>query len=87
MEASSAGALAPLGDDLLVVGPYGRIARVRPPGDRRPASVEHLEGRVPMIGRDCRRIMIDCRRVWPRRIPIGDTSNKSGVSLASLTSC
>lgn len=44
----SAGALAPLADDLLVVSPKGRIARVRPPGDRRPASVEWLEGRVPM---------------------------------------
>ena len=44
----SAGALAPLADDLLVVAPRGRIARVRPPGDRQPASVEYLEGRVPM---------------------------------------
>ena len=48
MEPIMAGALAPLADDLLVVGPYGRIARVRPPGDRQPASVEYLEGRVPM---------------------------------------
>ena len=48
MEPVMAGALTPLADDLLVVGPHGRIARVRPPGDRQPASVEYLEGRVPM---------------------------------------
>ena len=57
MEPISGGALAPLADDLLFVGPYGRIARVRPPGNLQPASVEYLEGdasveylegRVPM---------------------------------------
>ena len=52
------GALTPLGNDLLVVTPKGRIARVRPPGDGgprngaygdwQPAYVEWLEGRVPM---------------------------------------
>ena len=42
------GALTPLGNDLLHVGAKGEIARVRPPGDGQPASVEHLEGRVPM---------------------------------------
>lgn len=44
----SGGTLTPLADDLLVVAPRGRIARLRPPGDRQPAFVEWLEGRVPM---------------------------------------
>ena len=37
------GAIAPLGDDLLVATPYGRFALVRPTGE-----VAYLEGTVPM---------------------------------------
>ena len=42
-EGISGGAIAPLGNDLLVATPHGRLALVRPTGE-----VAHLDGNVPM---------------------------------------